>query len=114
MALARSREAGATGGDEMLSREDNQRLAELERQLRRDDPEFCARMTGGMDRPEPRRGHRRRLALSLLVTTLVLWAAAITLAVLGWWITAVTAAVLATAGAAALTFRLIRRRADSA
>ncbi|MCU7723139.1 DUF3040 domain-containing protein [Actinoplanes sp. KI2] len=98
----------------MLSREDNQRLAELERQLRRDDPEFCARMTGGMDRPAPRRRPRRKLALSLLVTALVLWAAAITLAVLGWWIVAVIAAVLGTTVASVLTFHLIRHRADSA
>ena len=31
----------------MLSKEDSRRLAQLERQLRRDDPEFCARMAGG-------------------------------------------------------------------
>jgi len=33
----------------MLSKEDNRRLAQLERQLLRDDPEFCARMQP--DRP---------------------------------------------------------------
>ena len=95
----------------MLSREDNQRLAELERQLRRADPEFCARMTGGMDRPAPRRRPRRRVGLSLFLTALVLWAAAITLAVFGWWIAAVIAAGLATTVASVLTFHLIRHRA---
>jgi CHASE2 domain-containing sensor protein len=93
----------------MLSREDIQRLAELERQLRREDPEFCARMTDGMARPAPRRRPRRRLALPLLLSALVIWAAAITLAVLGWWIAAVSAAVLATTVTSVLTFRLIRR-----
>ena len=98
----------------MLSREDNQRLAELERQLRREDPEFCARMTGGLARPAPRRGPRRGPALSLLLTAVVIWAAAITLAVLGWWIAAAIAAVFGTAVASVLTFQLIRRRAGSA
>ena len=95
----------------MLSREDNQRLAELERQLRREDPEFCARMTDGLARPAPRRGLRRGPVLSLFFAALVLWAAAITVAVLGWWIAAVIAAVLATTVASVLTFHLIRRRA---
>jgi len=98
----------------MLSREDNQRLAELERQLRREDPEFCARMTDGLARPASRRGPRRGPALSLLLTAIVIWAAAITLAVLGWWIAAVIAAGLATTVASVLTFHLIRHRADSA
>jgi hypothetical protein len=99
----------------MLSREDNQRLAELERQLRREDPEFCARMTDGMARPASRRRPRRGwVLLSLLLTAIVIWAAAITMAVLGWWIAAVIAAVLATAVSSVLTFQLIRRRADSA
>jgi hypothetical protein len=93
----------------MLSREDNRRLAELERQLRHEDPDFCARMTGGMARPAPRRGP----TLSLIITAIVIWAAAITLAVLGWWIAAVVAAVCATTVASVLTFRLVRRRADS-
>jgi hypothetical protein len=94
----------------MLSREDNQRLAELERQLRREDPEFCARMTGGLARPAPRRGLRRGPVLSLLLTALVIWAAGITLAVLGWWIAAGIAAVLAAGVTSVLTFHLIRRR----
>ena len=93
----------------MLSREDNRRLAELERQLRRDDPEFCARMTGGVTRSAPRRG----LTISLLIAAVVSWAGAITLAVLGWWIPAVIAAVCATGVAAVLTIRLVRRHADT-
>ena len=98
----------------MLSREDNQRLAELERQLRREDPEFCARMTDGIARPASRRRPWRGWVLSLLLTALVIWAAAITLAVLGWWIAAAIAAVFGTAVASVLTFHLIRRRAGSA
>jgi CHASE2 domain-containing sensor protein len=99
----------------MLSREDNQRLAELERQLRREDPEFCARMTDGIAHPLSRRGPRRGPVLSLLLIVVVLWAAAITLAVLGWWIAAVITAVLATTATSVLTFHLIRRRhTDSA
>src|SRR3954465_1589549 len=110
MALARSRLGPVpTGGDDMLSREDNQRLAELEHQLRREDPEFCARMTDGMASPAPRRPPRRWLALSLLLTALVIWAGAITMAVLGWWIAAVIAAVLATTVASVLTFHVIGR-----
>src|SRR5512138_1133454 len=109
MALARSRLGPVpTGGDDMLSREDNQRLAELERQLTREDPEFCARMTDGLARPAPRRGLRRGPVLSLLLTALVISAAAITLAVLGWWIAAVIAAVLATGVASVLTVHQIR------
>ena len=76
----------------MLSREDSRRLAQLERQLRRDDPEFCARMTSG--RLEPAR--RRRPSLSLLLTAAVIWVAALILGVLGWWIAASAAAFFAT------------------
>ncbi|WP_433374106.1 DUF3040 domain-containing protein [Actinoplanes sp. CA-142083] len=112
MAFARSRAGAApTGGDDMLSREDSRRLAELERQLRRDDPEFCVRMSGGLvGRP----AHRRGAIVSLILTAIVIWTAAIILAVLGWWIAAVIAALCATTVASTLTYRLIRRRADSA
>ena len=95
----------------MLSREDNRRLAELERQLRRDDPEFCVRMTGGFTaRPAP----SRALTVSLILTAIVIWTAAIILAVLGWWIAAVIGAICATVVASTMTYRLIRHRSDSA
>ena len=67
----------------MLSKEDNRRLAQLERQLLRDDPEFCARM----GRPV-----RKRVPLSLVLTAAMIWAAALVLGVLGWWIPAAIAA----------------------
>lgn len=91
----------------MLSREDSRRLAQLERQLRRDDPEFCARMTSG--RLEPDRP--RRPSLSLMLTAAVVWIAALVLGVIGWWVAAAAAALFATIViAAALTRRPVRPR----
>ncbi|MFL6115753.1 MAG: DUF3040 domain-containing protein, partial [Catenulispora sp.] len=58
----------------MLSKEDNRRLAQMERQLRRDDPEFCARMQAG--RPE-----RKRVPLLLVLAAAVIWATALVLGV---------------------------------
>ena len=82
----------------MLSREDSRRLAELERQLRHDDPEFCARIEGAHV-PAPSR--RKRFPITLLLTAAVLWATAITLGVLTWWspaaITAACAVTVCTA-----------------
>ena len=72
----------------MLSKEDNRRLAQLERQLQRDDPEFCARM-------QPGRKARKRVPISLLLTAGVIWAAALILGVIGWWIAAAVAAAWA-------------------
>ena len=57
----------------MLSKEDNRRLAQLERQLLRDDPEFCARM-------QPDRPLRKRVPISLVLTASVVWAVVIVLA----------------------------------
>lgn len=94
----------------MLSREDSRRLAELERQLRRDDPEFCARMEGGrLDVPV----RRRRFPLSLILTATVVWIAAVTLGVLGWWVSAISAAALASLVVAAIIIRAHRYRATS-
>ena len=91
----------------MLSREDNRRLAQMERQLRRDDPEFCSRMEGGQpeapDRP-------RRISLSLILTAVVIWIAAIVLAVVGWWIATAVAALCATVVVTALIYRAHRPR----
>jgi fatty acid desaturase len=82
----------------MLSREDSRRLAELERQLRHDDPEFCARIEGVQPLNPPRRRH---FPLTLLLTAAVLWTAAITLGILTWWspaaITAACAITISTA-----------------
>ena len=82
----------------MLSQEDSRRLAQLERQLRREDPDFCARMGG--DPPA-----RRRVPVSLVLTAVVIWAAAAILAVFGWWGAAAVAAVWATVIVAALGYR---------
>jgi len=82
----------------MLSQEDNRRLAQLERQLRRDDPDFCARMRG--DLPT-----RRRVPISLALTAGVIWAATLILALFGWWGAAAVAAVWGTVIVAALAYR---------
>ncbi|MEU4239595.1 DUF3040 domain-containing protein [Actinoplanes sp. NPDC026619] len=89
----------------MLSREDSRRLAELERHLWRDDPEFCARMSGAEESPPPRRSH----SLSLIFTAAVIWLAAIALGVLGWWPAAILAALCGTAVVATLIYRRVRR-----
>jgi fatty acid desaturase len=69
----------------MLSKEDNRRLAQLERQLLREDPDFCARM-------QPGHPPSKRVPLSFVLTAAVVWAAALVLAVLGWWVAAAIAA----------------------
>jgi Flp pilus assembly protein TadB len=96
---ALSTRAGPEGGD-MLSKEDNRRLAQLERQLRREDPDFCERMSGG-------RTHRRRPSVSLLLAAAVIWVAALILGVTGWWIAGGVAAVCA---ATVLVAALVSRR----
>lgn len=91
----------------MLSREDSRRLAEMERQLLRDDPEFCARMTGGGAQLHR---HRRRLPISLIFTATVIWIAALILGVLGWWPAAAITALCGTTVIAATIHRGVRRR----
>ncbi len=82
----------------MLSKEDSRRLAQLERQVRRDDPDFCARMRG--DLPAG-----RRMPLSLVLTAAVIWTASLILAVFGWWGAAAVAAVWGTVIVVALAYR---------
>lgn len=91
----------------MLSKEDSRRLAQLERQLRRDDPDFCARMTAG-------RPARKRVPLTLVFVAVVVWTAALILGVLGWWIAAAAAALCATVTVVAIALRARpgRRMAD--
>jgi len=89
----------------MLSKEDSRRLAQLERQLRREDPDFCVRMSGG-------RSHRRRVPVTLLLAAAVIWVAALIFAVSGWWIPAGVAAICAAVvlfGAVATRCRPTRR-----
>jgi DUF3040 family protein len=94
----------------MLSREDSRRLAELERQLRHDDPEFCARMSAGL----PDRRPRHRAPFSLIFTAAVIWLAAVALGVLGWWVAAALTALCATAVVAAVVCRPPKRTATPA
>jgi len=91
----------------MLSREDIRRLAQLERQLLRDDPEFCARMTAGHTQAH----RRKRPPITLILTAVVGWIAAIVLGVLGWWIAAAAVAVCGAAVAAVTVYRVLRHRA---
>jgi hypothetical protein len=95
---AHRRRAGPEGGD-MLSKEDSRRLAQLERQLRREDPEFCARMS--MDGRPP----RKRVPLSLVLVACVVWVTALILAVADWWIAAAIAALWATVIILAIAYR---------
>ena len=87
----------------MLNKEDSRRLAQLERQLRRDDPEFCARMAGGAPQ-------RRRVPVSLVLTAAVIWVAALVLAVAEWWIAAGVAALWAAVIVGAVAYRCRRPR----
>jgi len=82
----------------MLSKEDSRRLAQLERQLRREDPDFCSRMAGSHPA-------RRHVPLSLILAATVVWAAALILAVLGWWAAAVVAGVWALVIMVAIGYR---------
>ena len=91
----------------MLSKEDNRRLSQLERQLQRDDPDFCARMGGG-NFSVSASGHR---PLPLFVLAAVITGAAVALGLVGWWIAASLLAVWAGATATAGLFRLRAGRA---
>ena len=84
----------------MLSKEDSRRLAQLERQLRRDDPEFCERMAAS-GRPHLRRG----VSVSLVLVAVAAWVSALILAVAGWWVAAAFAGVCATVIVVALAVR---------
>jgi DUF3040 family protein len=88
---------GPEGGD-MLRKEDSRRLAQLERQLWRDDPEFCARMTAGHP-------SRRHVSLTLIFAAMAIWTAALVLGVVGLWIPAAGTAVCATAVVVAVAYR---------
>ena len=81
----------------MLSQEDSRRLAQLERQLRREDPAFVARMLG-----EP---EHRGFPISVLLLAAPLWAGAFVLMAVSWWAAAVVAAMWATVIVCAVAYR---------
>ncbi|MBG0567839.1 DUF3040 domain-containing protein [Actinoplanes aureus] len=90
----------------MLSKEDSRRLAQLERQLQRDDPDFCARMGGGnfsVSTPG-------RPPLPLFIAAAVIAVAAVAVGLAGWWIAATGFAVWATVTASAAAFRVRQAR----
>jgi Flp pilus assembly protein TadB len=90
----------------MLSRDHSRRLAQMERQLWREDPEFCSRMEA--NQPEP--GPRRRPPLALILSAAVIWVVALVLGVAGWWIAAAIAALCATVLVTVLAVRQARQR----
>jgi Flp pilus assembly protein TadB len=94
----------------MLSRDDSRRLAQMERQLWHEDPEFCIRMEAG----QPDQAPRKRPPLSLILTAAVIWIAALILGVVGWWAASAAAALCATTVVAVLAYRLARLRRAAA
>jgi fatty acid desaturase len=93
----------------MLSSEDSRRLAQLDRQLLRDDPDFCARMEGA----DFNARSRRRVWIPLTIIATLLWSGAVVLAVFDFWTTAVITAVGAAVTTAIVVYRLVRRRSRS-
>ncbi len=98
---------GGPEGNHMLSKEDNRRLAQLERQLQRDDPDFCARMGGGNFSVSTATA-RPALPLFVLAALIILVAAA--LGTVGWWIASGVTATWAAVTLAAATYRSWRSR----
>ncbi|MEU4422735.1 DUF3040 domain-containing protein [Actinoplanes sp. NPDC024001] len=90
----------------MLSKEDSRRLAQLERQLQRDDPDFCARMGGGNFSVTT----SGRPPLPLFITAAVIAVAAVLLGLAGWWIAAAVVATWAAITATAAGFRMRKAR----
>ena len=86
----------------MLSKEDSRRLAQLERRLQRDDPEFCARMGGG-NYSVPT---RRRRPVALIFTAVMVTVAAVVCGLLGWWVAATVTGLWAAATVAGVVHRI--------
>jgi CHASE2 domain-containing sensor protein len=89
----------------MLSREDSRRLALLERQLREEDPEFCARMEGAQSTGPAR---RKRFPLTLILTAAVILIAGVVLGILRWWIPAAVCGFCAIVVVAVMLVRAYR------
>ncbi|GAA1600202.1 DUF3040 domain-containing protein [Actinoplanes couchii] len=94
----------------MLSKEDTRRLAALERQLRRDDPDFCARMGGGNFSVSS----TGRPPLPLFVVAAVITVTAVVLGAVGWWIATSIVGAWAVITLSAAIQRLRRQRAETA
>ncbi|MEV6299166.1 DUF3040 domain-containing protein [Actinoplanes sp. NPDC051861] len=90
----------------MLSKEDTRRLAQLERQLQREDPDFCARMGGGNFSVST----THRPALPLFIIAAVIMITAVVLAAVQWWIASAVVAAWATVTAVAAVVRMRRAR----
>lgn len=94
----------------MLSKEDTRRLAQLERQLRRDDPDFAARMGGGNFSVLP----TGRPPLPLFILTAVITVTAIVLGAVGWWIATSIVGAWAVITLSGAVYRWRRQRAETA
>jgi hypothetical protein len=94
----------------MLSKEDTRRLAQLERQLRRDDPDFAARMGGGNFSVSS----TARPPLPLFIVAAVITVAAVVLGAVGWWIAASIVSAWAVITLSAAVYRVRRQRAERA
>lgn len=93
----------------MLSKEDTRRLAALERQLRRDDPDFCARMGGGNFSVSS----TSRPPLPLFIVAAVITGTALVLSAVGWWIAASIVGAWAVITTSAAVYRVRRQRAET-
>ncbi len=87
----------------MLSQDDRRQLAALERRLRAEDPEFCARMSG----------HRpRRVPVAMVLVCALIWFAVVASAFVGWWPATPVIAAMAVGSTGALGY-VARKRDES-
>ena len=88
----------------MLSQDDRRQLAELERRLRAEDPDFVARMTG--------RRRPRRTPVLMIVLCVTVWLAMLGSAIAGWWPATSIIAAAAVASTGALGWAARKRDQD--
>ena len=81
----------------MLSQDERRQLARLEDQLCREDPDFVARMAG--------RALPRRPPVAPALAAGLVWAVAVALVAVGWWVAAIVVAVWAAVISSALMYR---------
>jgi Flp pilus assembly protein TadB len=87
----------------MLSQDDRRHLAELERRLRAEDPEFVARMSGRRPRPKP---------IAMIVVCALVWLVVAVAAFAGWWPAASVLAGMAVLSTGALGYAARRHDQD--